>query len=383
MSQAAHAAPADAVPATMAQAEGLLQAGDFDTARVLYAGLLQGGHDGYALRVNLAQCLKRLGRWAEAIAQFEAGFKLRRGSRNGSPGAVRVGPLRTYQVEHLLEQLEFLRDSGEAGWFTEEDRAGLVRLRKFMSDCYGAAGQGNPPDLSPRIADLVVGCPSRVEGEVPASIINPQARVETIEAGPDGDLIHIVDDIFDPVALAALRAFLTRSTFWFDARPERRYLGAHLHDGLAGPLIRDVSAAVLGFAGRFIGEALISQVWAFKYAPVAAGIDLHADQADMNINLWLTDERFNTDRATGGMTIHGARVPEHWSFGMYNASPDSGRAHLKAVGAAEHRIPYRGNRAIIFPSRLFHQTDPVRFHRDYDKRRINMTIMADRKAPRR
>jgi hypothetical protein len=67
---------------------------------------------------------------------------------------------------------------------------------------------------------------------------------------------------------------------------------------------------------------------------------------------------------------------------MYNASPDRGRAYLKTVGASEHRISYCGNRAIIFPSRLFHQTDPVRFHRDYEKRRINMTIMADRQAQR-
>lgn len=369
--------PHDPAMAQMMRGGELLQTGDFAGAEAIYAKLLAEGADSYALRVNLAQCLKRAGRWNEAIAGFEAGFRLRRCTPHGGNAAVRVGALRTYQVEHLAEQLEYLRQAGIAEWFTDEDRAALFRLRKFMSDCYGLSGQGVPPDMTPRLAGIVIGCPSRPEVEAPPIIINPRAQVEAIEAGPDGDLIHVVDGVFEPTALAALRTYLTQSTFWFDARPERGYVGAHLHDGLAGPLVRDTATAVLDLARPYIGSALIAQVWAFKYAPVAAGIDLHADQADMNINLWLTDESHNIDCA-GGMTIFGARVPENWNFGMYNASPEMGRAYLKKIGAVEHRIPYRGNRAIIFPSRLFHQTDAVRFQRDYDKRRINMTIMADR-----
>lgn len=362
------------------QAEALLQAGDFASAQAAYAELLGRGVDGYALRVNLAQSLKRLGRWGEAVAEFEAAFRFRRGAWVDMSAPVRLGPLRTYQVEHLLEQLDYLRGIGAADWLGDDDRAGLARLAKFMKDCYGRAGQGSPPDLAPSVANLVMGCPSRPEIEAPATIINPEAKVQSIEAGADGDMIHIVDDVFAPATLEALRTYLVRSTFWFDARPERGYIGAHLHEGLACPLVRDVASAVVGLARPHIGPALISQVWAFKYALSAAGIDLHADQADMNINVWLTDERHNADPDSGGMTIFGARVPESWNFGMYNASPDIGRAHLKSIGAREHRVAYRGNRAIIFPSRLFHQTDPVRFRGDYDNRRINLTIMADRQV---
>ena len=39
------------------------------------------------------------------------------------------------------------------------------------------------------------------------------------------------------------------------------------------------------------------------------------------------------------------------------------------------RVPYRENRAVIFDSALFHQTDVYRFKRGYRSRRINLTLL--------
>ena len=39
------------------------------------------------------------------------------------------------------------------------------------------------------------------------------------------------------------------------------------------------------------------------------------------------------------------------------------------------RVPHRANRALVFESRLFHQTDTVRFAKGFTKRRINVTFL--------
>ena len=39
------------------------------------------------------------------------------------------------------------------------------------------------------------------------------------------------------------------------------------------------------------------------------------------------------------------------------------------------RVPHRANRALVFESRLFHQTDSMRFAEGFTKRRINVTFL--------
>jgi hypothetical protein len=38
-------------------------------------------------------------------------------------------------------------------------------------------------------------------------------------------------------------------------------------------------------------------------------------------------------------------------------------------------IPYRGNRAVLFNSALFHETDAINFKEGYENRRVNMTYL--------
>lgn len=39
------------------------------------------------------------------------------------------------------------------------------------------------------------------------------------------------------------------------------------------------------------------------------------------------------------------------------------------------RIPYRANRAVVFNSDLFHETDQFTFKDEYESRRINITLL--------
>lgn len=48
---------------------------------------------------------------------------------------------------------------------------------------------------------------------------------------------------------------------------------------------------------------------------------------------------------------------------------------LRSNGAAPVTVPYRENRALIFNSDLFHESDRCHFRDDYESRRINITLL--------
>jgi len=358
---------------TFAAAKAAFDAGRFAAARDLYETVLQSNEQDHAAHLNLAQCYKRLGDWTLATRHFQAGFQLRRRT-----ATVAAAPLSAFRIDHLAEQLAHLRASGDAPWYDETVAAELARLAKLLRDCYGPHRSGPPPIAFDRtIMALADGCPHRPEPDPATACFNPSPQVTSVPLGHGQDTVHVLDNVLTEAALYTLRKFLTDATIWYDARPERRYLGAHLHDGLASDfLCRLIEAARACFA-RFVGSVRIIQVWAFKYAPTASGIDYHADQADWNLNIWPTETAANLDPASGGMTIARFPVPADWSFQRYNASPERHRAMLAASGVGEVNIPYRGNRAVLFPSRYLHRTNEVRFAPAYTARRINMTFMAE------
>ena len=46
-------------------------------------------------------------------------------------------------------------------------------------------------------------------------------------------------------------------------------------------------------------------------------------------------------------------------------------------------VPYRANRAVIFDSDLFHETDVISFKPGYENRRINVTLLFGRRQTQR
>jgi len=72
--------------------------------------------------------------------------------------------------------------------------------------------------------------------------------------------------------------------------------------------------------------------------------------------------------------------PEDWDFRKYNADGPAMRAFLARTGAKAVRVPYRTNRAVIFDSDLFHETDAIAFKDGYVNRRINITMLYGRRT---
>jgi len=73
-------------------------------------------------------------------------------------------------------------------------------------------------------------------------------------------------------------------------------------------------------------------------------------------------------------------------FHEYN-NPNAGqniRDFLAKSGAKSVTVPHRANRAVIFDSDLFHETDQIAFKEGYLNRRINITMLYGlREAARR
>lgn len=358
---------------TLAQADRALAARGYGAALSAYRSVLGMGFESWAIHVNTAQCLKRMGALEAAFRHYERAFALKRrpGDWQGPlpPGVAAAEPVSETYLRQLIDQLGWLQAQGQIGWFGGEVASEL----RFL-----LAGGGRDR-VSPWSKALTQLCAHRVVAEVPEAIMNPAARVTRVPlSGGEGDAFYIFDDVLTPEARAALLAELLGSTYWFDARAERRYLGAHLHDGFSTPLVLALSQAMQAAISARVGQVAMAQLWAFRYLEESGGIDIHADQGDWNLNIWPVDEAQLLEAGgEGGMTLYDLKIGADIPFEQYNARPDLNRERIAAAGAAAHVVPYRGNRAVLFPSRYLHKTNAARFADHHEGRRINVTMMAD------
>ena len=117
-------------------------------------------------------------------------------------------------------------------------------------------------------------------------------------------------------------------------------------------------------------------IWAYPYPQDGKGINPHADFARFNLNFWITEDDANLDAETGGLIIYRKAAPDHWDFKTYNTS--SAQTIYDFLGADKQtfiRVPHRANRAVLFDSRLFHETDRFNFAPGFANRRINITML--------
>lgn len=358
------------------QAQRILGAADhalgqrrFAEALAQYKAVFQMGFESWAIHVNAAQCCKRMGDIEGAFRHFERGFRIKRRpdlwARGAAEARVAGDEARlslTYR-RNLSDQLAWLRAQGEIDWF---DAALEDDLRKGV--------------LTGKTRALRDGCSHYPEISSPCEILSPDAVIERVElSGKPGDCFFILDNVLTGEGRQALLDQLLKAAIWFDVRDERGYLGAHLHEGFATPFVLGLAREMQATISRLAEPVEVAQLWAFRYLQESQGIDIHADQGDWNLNIWPVDEtHLQEGDGVGGMTLYDLRIGEDIAFEDYNARPELNRGRIAASGAAEHVVPYRGNRAVLFPSKYLHKTNAARFSDSHEGRRINVTMMADR-----
>jgi tetratricopeptide (TPR) repeat protein len=191
--------------------------------------------------------------------------------------------------------------------------------------------------------------------------------------------IAVIDNLLTEEALEGLRRFCRASTMW--RRPYKNgYLGAMPEFGFACPLLAQIADELHAVFPSVIGDHTLRFLWGFKYDNGLSGIPMHADQAAVNVNFWIAPEGANRDPASGGLKIWPVKPPPDWRFDRYNKDEAAIRAFLAEAKAEPVVIPHRANRAVVFDSDLFHETDRIDFADGYLNRRINVTMLYGRRT---
>ncbi|MFM1817099.1 MAG: hypothetical protein RLZ98_3794, partial [Pseudomonadota bacterium] len=107
---------------------------------------------------------------------------------------------------------------------------------------------------------------------------------------------------------------------------------------------------------------------------------LHADDAALSLNFWITPDAANLDPARGGLVVYRTPPPAEWRITGYDADRSRIAAFARDQAADAVTIPYASNRAVLFPSRLFHGSDRPSFATGFENHRINVTLLFGRPA---
>jgi tetratricopeptide (TPR) repeat protein len=191
--------------------------------------------------------------------------------------------------------------------------------------------------------------------------------------------IVVIDNFLTDEALEKLRRFCWDSQIWKTGYPNG-YLGAMPETGFASPLLAQIADELRDSYPAIFRNLPLHYLWAFKYDSSLKGINIHADEAAVNVNFWITPDEANLDPESGGLVVWDVAAPLDWDFDKYNGG-DYADIHrfLAEHNARSVTIPYRANRAVIFDSDLFHETDTIRFKDGYLNRRINVTLLYGRR----
>jgi hypothetical protein len=217
-------------------------------------------------------------------------------------------------------------------------------------------------------------------GERVAAAVRPDKRVVEIAAQWQSakPQIAVIDNLLTPEALDGLRRFCLEAPIWRSSY-KNGYLGAFPESGFACPLLGQIADELRKAFPAIFGGHPLHYMWGFKYDSQLTGINIHADEAAVNVNFWLTPDDANLDRESGGLVIWDVAAPLEWDFVKFNSDSEAIRDFLTRGSAKPIRVPYRANRAVIFDSDLFHETDALHFEDSYLNRRINVTMLYGRR----
>ena len=288
------------------------------------------------------------------------------------------------RLKHDAEQLAYLFEAGLVGEEWRPYYQALIRVReKLESASAGTVSTSNRVSLASADMQSIAPSFNRVLyvapcEEIAGGALNGGLNGQEIESRYHARQPEVtyIDGLLSNEALQRLRQFCWTSTIW-KKDYENGYIGAFLGEGFASPLLLQLADDLRARFPRIFGEHRLTQAWAFKHDSARRGLNIHADAAAVNVNFWITPDEANLNPDSGGLVVWDKEAPKEWDFKTYNSDKNRGKIYewLTEQGAREIKIPYRANRAVVFNSDLFHETDDVAFKEGVMNRRINITLL--------
>jgi hypothetical protein len=231
------------------------------------------------------------------------------------------------------------------------------------------------PSMKIKISKISYNKPPKISS---SNFINEKNDIQKLESEylnsrPE---ILVIDNFLTPGALLELQKFCRNANI-FKYPYENGYVGAFLVKGLSNKFILKLTNDLRKTFKNIFTSLRLTQAWAFKYDNKKEGINVHADDASINVNFWITPDQANLNKKTGGLKIWNKLPPKEWDFEEFNYNSPKIMKMLEAEKITHEIIEYKENRSIIFNSKLFHVTDNYNFKDSYEDRRVNMTFLYD------
>ena len=332
---------------------------------------------------NLGIALIGMGNREDALLHLKISNDLIRGKNIVNPGHISFLTISKAKIDHDIEQFEYLADSGSE---VEKFQALAKLYRKVSLEIVWLGTEIR--QLSIEHQNLLKETYNRTNNLLEAPELKNGALSDTLKRKKitkdyfkhEHGLTYI-DNFLTPEALSSIRKFLIGSTIWHEIKTGG-YLGAYLRDGLACPLLLQIAEELRVNFPKIFKNHQLQQLWAYKYDSQAykdnkglTGIGVHADQAAVNVNFWITPSTSNLNPESGGLIVHNTPAPMEWGFKEFNANEEDIKTYLENGTGENLVVPYNENRVVIFNSNLIHETDKFEFKDGYENRRINVTML--------
>jgi len=312
------------------------------------------------------------GERGRALDHFARTYELRRGDDRITIALKSLTTTTRHKLEHDAEQFLHLSQR------TRDRRRFELMARSYRETAKEVADEvRNLSDAQIEVlgADYNTAIHVRAAPEVARRAVNEPADGPALTAQFEKAGAIVLDDLLTPPALDSLWRFLLESTIWHDFSHIEGFVASYLEDGFACPLLLQIADELRSAFPEILGKYPLSQAWAFKGLQPQAAIDVHADDAAVSVNFWVTPTDANLDPARGGLVVCCAPPPEDWAIKDYDADRERIVTFLEQKPADSLVVPYRQNRAVLFRARLVHHSDRPKFASSYENHRINLTLL--------
>jgi len=312
------------------------------------------------------------GERGRALDHFARTYELRRGDDRTTIALASLTTTTGHKLRHDTEQFLYLSQR-------TRDR----RRFELLARSYREVAKGLPDEIV-SLSDAQIEALGedyntpihlRAAPEVAGRAVNERPDQAALTAQFEEQGASPVDDLLTPQALDSLQRFLLESTIWHDFSHIDGFVASYLEDGLACPLLLQIADELRHAFPDVLGKYPLSQAWAFKGLQAQAAVDVHADDAAVSVNFWVTPTEANLEPGCGGLVVCRVPPPNDWEIKDYDQDRERIVTFLEQKVASNLVIPYRQNRAVLFRSRFFHHSDRPNFASTYENHRINLTLL--------
>jgi tetratricopeptide (TPR) repeat protein len=236
------------------------------------------------------------GKRDRALDHFARTYVLRRGEDRTGIAAASLSQTTRHKLMHDAAQFRYLsrllRDSRRFDSLARNYEAVAKdvseNLLALSVDQIAVLGQDYNTAIHVRDAPEMIG-----------HAVSQRPDRDSLAAQFRGEGAVYFDELLTLSALLQLKRYLLESTIWHDFSHIGGFVASYLEDGLACPLLLQVADELRATFPDLLGSHPLTQAWAFKGLGTSAAIDVHADDAVVSVNFWMTPNEANLSPGAG------------------------------------------------------------------------------------